>query len=115
LITWTPTDALANTTNAVTVSVADNGSPSLSDTNSFNVIVVSRPIIQSISLASGNKTLTWSAIAGKSYRVQYKLDLNLTNWSDLAGDVTAVGTNAMKVDTTVSGTTKRFYRVQVLP
>ncbi len=115
LITWTPTDALANTTNAVTVSVADNGSPSLSDTNSFNVIVVSRPIIQSISLASGNTTLTWSAIAGKSYRVQYKLDLNLTNWSDLAGDVTAVGTNAMKVDTTVSGTTKRFYRVQVLP
>ena len=115
LITWTPADALANTTNTVTVSVADNGSPSLSDTNSFNVIVVSRPIIQSITVADGNTTLTWSAIAGKSYRVQYKLDLSQTDWSDLAGDVTASDTNAIKVDTTVSNATNRFYRIQVLP
>ncbi len=113
-ITLTPLpNQLGNST--ITTVVSDNGSPSLSASNTFILSVVSRPIIQSISLASGNKTLTWSAIAGKSYRVQYTLDLNLTNWSDLAGDVTAVGTNAMKVDTTVSNATTCFYRIEVLP
>jgi subtilisin-like proprotein convertase family protein len=73
------------------------------------------PIMSQPTLASSNVTLSWSAIAGRSYRVQYKSDLNSTNWTDLAGDVAAVGTNAISVDTTVSGATRRFYRVQVLP
>ena len=90
---------------ALTISIISNQS----------TIVVSRPIIQSITVADGNTTLTWSAIAGKSYRVQYKLDLSQTDWSDLAGDVTASDTNAIKVDTTVSNATNRFYRIQVLP
>ncbi len=115
LITWTPADALANTTNVVTVSVTDSGVPPLSDTNSFNVIVVSRPIIRSITVVGGNATLTWSAIAGTSYRVQYNPILMVPSWNDLAGDVTAGGTNAIKVDTTLSGTTNRFYRIRVLP
>ena len=106
---------MADTTNAVTISVTDSGSPNLSDTKSFNVIVVSRPILQSITVAGGDATLTWSAIAGKNYRVQYELDLNPAGWNDLAGDVTAGGTNAIKVDTTISDTTNRFYRIQVLP
>lgn len=54
-----------------------------------------------------------------SYRVQHKADFNSdfnsATWSELAGDVTAVGTNAVKVDATVSGTASRYYRIQVLP
>jgi glucuronoarabinoxylan endo-1,4-beta-xylanase len=39
LFSWTPLPSQANTTNLITVIVADNGTPSLSTTNSFNVIV----------------------------------------------------------------------------
>jgi hypothetical protein len=38
-ISWTPTEAQGPSTNTVTVRVTDNGSPPLSDTKSFNVIV----------------------------------------------------------------------------
>src|SRR5207249_5237665 len=38
-IAWTPTEAQGPSTNTVTVRVFDNGSPSLSATNSFLVIV----------------------------------------------------------------------------
>jgi hypothetical protein len=38
-ITWTPTEAQGPSTNTVTVVVTDDGSPPLSATNSFNVVV----------------------------------------------------------------------------
>jgi hypothetical protein len=40
LISWPPTPSQAGTTNTVVVAASDNGTPSLSDTNSFVVIVV---------------------------------------------------------------------------
>ncbi|MDB6026899.1 MAG: Alkaline phosphatase, partial [Verrucomicrobiales bacterium] len=39
VITWTPTEVQGPSTNTVTVSVTDNGSPNFSNTNSFTVIV----------------------------------------------------------------------------
>jgi glucuronoarabinoxylan endo-1,4-beta-xylanase len=39
LFSWTPLPSQANSTNLVTIVVADNGTPSQSATNSFNVIV----------------------------------------------------------------------------
>ena len=74
-----------------------------------------RPILNQPTRTSTNATLSWSAVAGVSYRVQHKADFNSATWSELAGDVTAVGTNAVKVDATVSGTASRYYRIQVLP
>src|SRR5438046_818883 len=38
-ISWTPTEAQGPSTNAVSVSVTDNGVPALSVTNTFTVIV----------------------------------------------------------------------------
>ncbi len=39
LVAWTPTEEQGPSTNAVTVRVSDNGSPALSTTSSFNLIV----------------------------------------------------------------------------
>src|SRR6266852_4574374 len=39
VLTWTPTEAQGPSTNVITVRVTDNGSPPLSDTKSFTVIV----------------------------------------------------------------------------
>lgn len=43
LFSWTPLPGQANTTNLITIEVADNGTPSLSATNSFYVIVNTEP------------------------------------------------------------------------
>jgi hypothetical protein len=39
VITWTPTEAQGQNTNTVTVKVTDNGTPSLSNTKTFKVVV----------------------------------------------------------------------------
>src|SRR5439155_10867334 len=39
VLTWTPTEAQGPSTNAISVKVTDNGTPALSDSKSFKVIV----------------------------------------------------------------------------
>ena len=42
--------------------------------------------------------LIWDALPNRTYRVQYKSDLSEPTWTDLAGDITADGATAIKVD-----------------
>ncbi len=114
VFTWTPGETYTNTTNSVTVRVTDNGVPPLSDAKSFLVVVSPPPVIQSVALSNDVVTLTWSAIAGQSYQMQYKTNLTDTNWTDVAGNVTAVG--ALAAGTNImNSAVQQFYRVMVLP
>jgi hypothetical protein len=114
LFTWTPGSNQVPGTNVVTVRVTDNGVQDLSDTQSFRIVVVSPPVIESIVASSGSVTIRWSAVAGKRYRVQFKSALNDSSWSDLSGDVTSAGTTAAKTDSMLSET-QRSYRVVLVP
>ena len=112
VFTWTPDSSYIFTTNLFTVRVTDDAVPPLSDARTFSVIVVNVPVIQDISISNGVATITWSAIAGQIYRLQYKADLNETNWSDLLPDVTASGPTASK-DDALDSIVQRYYRVRV--
>jgi uncharacterized delta-60 repeat protein len=116
VFTWTPPANQAPGTNLVPVRVIDDGVPSLSNTRSFNivVVVVSRPEIESIVATPGNVMLSWSAVAGRNYQVQFKLDLNETAWTPLPEDVTATGPTASMTDLSAAGN-RRFYRVVLVP
>ncbi len=50
----------------------------------FQLSVPLRPVIQALTLTNGTVTLTWSAVAGQTYRVQYSDDLTQTNWTFLS-------------------------------
>jgi hypothetical protein len=114
VFTWQPPGALANTTTNITVRVTDNGSPPLHDTKSFAVTVAPAPVIQEISLSNNFVTITWTAIAGQTYRLEYRTDLIGNGWTNLPPDVTATGPTASKSDSILSSTQK-FYRVFVVP
>lgn len=43
-------------------------------------------------------TLNWNSISTVTYRVEFKPDLNVTNWNELTGDVTATVATATKDD-----------------
>jgi hypothetical protein len=58
-------------------------------------------------------TVTWNAISGKQYRLQYKDDWAEEVWTDLLPDVIASGTSAVGTNA-VDGATQRFYRVKSL-
>jgi uncharacterized repeat protein (TIGR01451 family) len=119
VFSWSPDDSFANTTNAVTVVVTDNNpwavnKQQLTDTKSFNVLVVPPPALSSALSSNGEMTLTWSSISGQTYRVQYITDLFSTNWTDLIPDVTATDVTATTTDQATTDA-QRFYRVMVLP
>jgi Putative Ig domain len=117
IITWTPGYQQNLITSSFVTVVRDDGTPSLSNTNSFTVTVnppPAPPEILDLGLTNGIVTLRWTAIAGHSYRLEYKNDLEDTNWNDL-------GSNIMATQATASGTdpsgvaSQRFYRVVLLP
>jgi hypothetical protein len=93
--------------------VTDNGTPPLNDARTFTVTVVSDPNLE-IALVGDVVTVTWTAIAGQTYRVQYKENLDDAAWSDLTPDVTASGSTASTTDT-ITSSSQHFYRVVVLP
>jgi hypothetical protein len=119
VFSWTPDNSFVNTTNNITVVVTDYNpwavnSQHLSDSNSFTVVVVPPPALSTGTISNGVLTLTWSAISGQTYRVQYSTNLTETNWTDLTPDVTANDITATQTDSTLSDE-QRFYRVMVLP
>lgn len=73
--------------------------------------VLPKPVI--LEFDPHSTKLSWWAIPGKRYRVQYKTDLAAPVWNTVSGDVTAVGRLATKIDAgAVPG--QRFYRVVML-
>ena len=59
-------------------------------------------------------TLRWTAVPGRTYRVQFKQDVTDPFWTDLVGLVTAETGVASKVDVTPEAP-RRLYRVVLLP
>jgi len=114
LFMWTPGEADAGTTNSIAVRVTDNGTPPLSDTQPFSVIVEDRPFIESIVISNHFPQVYWSSIAGQAYRLQYKPMLGTSAWMNVAGEVTAVSSLATKTDQE-EAISNRFYRIQVVP
>jgi len=91
----------------------------LTATNSFTVVVNSvaplpQPAIQSITISNGIVTITWTAVAGHSYAIERKDDLNSTNWIQLLPAASAIGPTATATDV-VGDAIQRLYRVVVHP
>lgn len=73
-----------------------------------------RPVISSMAISNNRVVLTWDAVAGRNYRVEYRDSLSETNWTPLAPDVQANGAVGEASDQ--SGLVpQRFYRIRVLP
>ncbi len=69
------------------------------------------PIVLTVKNESGGLTLSWNAQAGTSYRVLAKEDLSESQWQDVSGLLTAIGTNFVWSDTNRAGLPNRFYQV----
>jgi len=109
LLNWTPSAAQTGTTN-ITVTVTDDGSPLLSDTNSFVVTVTALKV--SARLSGTDLTLQFPTIAGNHYRVEFRDDLTTGSWQPVTGYGNLAGTGGIQsVTQSLSATTHRFYRI----
>jgi hypothetical protein len=107
-LSGTPTNGGAFTFNVVATDT--NG---CQGDQTYNLSVITPPLIQSISLSETTVTITWLALSGETYRVQYKNGLGDLQWNDLVPDVVASGSMASATDPLGNGS--RFYRVRLLP
>ena len=76
--------------------------------------VVTPVVFQTVSQTGGVIAFAWTAIAGRSYQVEYNSDLNQTNWNVLGSPVTATDSMLTASDT-LGAQSQRFYRVMLLP
>ena len=110
---WSTVLAAAPSTNDVTVRVTDSGSPNKSDTKSFKIVIVPKPIIAISNLGGGVISLTVPTIPGHHYQLLYKDNLNLPNWLPLGSPVLATG-NSFEFTDNIGANPQRFYLVQPL-
>ena len=120
VITWLPAGGPSTnliSTVATNYNPYDPVTPRLMATNTFTVIVGTAlaPFhIYPIAISNGIASLRWDAIAGQTYRVQYKASLSQTNWTDLEPDVIATASTATATNG-LGNSLQRFYRVYMLP
>jgi hypothetical protein len=114
LLLWATTAEDLDTTNLFTVRVTDDGVPPIGDTQSFLAIVVPLPTILDISISNELAALTWTAVPGQVYRLQFKDDLATPHWSTVSPDVVSEGWSASATNA-IHGQEVRFYRISVGP
>jgi Malectin domain/CARDB len=110
VFSWTAPQVSSPQTNSVTVRVTDNGSPVLSNTRTFSIVVVPPPRVSNVASSGGNLNLTWQTFPGKTYRLEYKSNLADPNWIPLGNNITASGSSSSAPDA-INGNPQRFYRV----
>ncbi|MDW8307760.1 MAG: malectin domain-containing carbohydrate-binding protein [Verrucomicrobiales bacterium] len=111
VFSWTAPLVEMPLTNAVTLRVSDNGAPPLSDTRSFNLIVVPPPRVVAAQPAGDAVVFGWQVFPGKTYRVLFKDDLHDPQWTVLGGDLLA--THAVLWQTNnITSPAQRFFRLQ---
>ena len=72
------------------------------------------PFITSVTKTNNSVSLMWLSISGKTYQVDFKLNLTDVSWTTLTSNVTASGSTASYTDTTATAG-RRFYHVVQLP
>ena len=117
LITWRPGAARADTTNLFRVVVADNGSPSLSATQTFQVMVNSlAPVrLQPLAATPGAFAFEMTGEPGPDYTLIVSSNLAAPNWASLL-TTNLTGGVCRYTNLFPAGTeTQRFYRVLIGP
>jgi glucuronoarabinoxylan endo-1,4-beta-xylanase len=113
LFTWRPLIAQADGTNAVQIKVTDNGTPNLSATHNFLIIVnpASSSAFDSVTMSGGATTLSATGLIGPDYTLLSST--NLLTWQTL------FTTNPAAMPVTFTDTNQndsvRFYRLQLGP
>ena len=63
---------------------------------------------------SDQAAITWEAVPGRSYHLEYKNDLSEATWRVVPAGVMVNGSKAICVDNTVAVSSQRFYRVTLV-
>jgi alpha-L-rhamnosidase len=115
IFSWMTTNAVAPSTNSITVQVTDNGTPPLSDAKTFSVFFSPPPQFTGVTaVTNGQIQLAFNTLSGQNYQLQFKTNLTDANWTTLGGTILGTG-SLLTVTDDISESLQRFYRLLVLP
>jgi hypothetical protein len=107
----------SSSTNTFTIIVTDNGTPSMSSTQSFRIVSTSTlpPTTQGIQIINGNVEVTFGGIPGQTYSIEAAQNLNpIINWVPVATNLVADTNGLFKyVDTQARTLPMRFFRARM--
>jgi len=113
LFTWNSAFSMIPGTNSVTVRATDSGVPPLSDDETFTLIGL--PPAPTVGINGNQISIGFQTIPGKTYRVEYKDDLNAGAWQRLNNqDYAAGAATSLTVNDNLTGSAQRFYRIAQL-
>jgi len=81
----------------------------------FRLSIPMPAVFQAITLTNGAATLTWSAVAGQTYQLQYSTDLTQNNWTNLNKRIFPTSGIMTTTDSNAAAVPRRFYRVVLFP
>jgi hypothetical protein len=93
---------------------AQNDPPNYFGLDDVSVTPIPPPVFQSAASAGGAITLTWSALLGVSYQLQYTTSLSAPNWTNLGPPISAIS-GATAASDVQPADPQRFYRVVLAP
>ncbi len=108
--TWTPSAAQTPGAYDITVVVTDNGPGALSDMDTFTVTVRPPPVAMITGSGGTSVSISFDTIPGRSYRVDYKTNIDDPVWLPLNAPIPAPGTS-LEITDNFGGETQRFYKV----
>ena len=82
--------------------------------DSVSVLPVPAPAVRAVKSGKTTFQVSWTALPGLSYQMQYLTNLLTTNWVNLGGTVIA-GSNSITLTETNAPNPARYYRVELLP
>ena len=112
LFSWTPSTAPSS--NSITLIVTDNGSPPLSASRAFSVIVLVPPSFSGARVDRTKLYISWNGVIGQTCQLEYSASLNPANWSSIANPFVGNGTSVLFTND-LSFSTQGFYRLRVIP
>jgi hypothetical protein len=85
-----------------------------SASSSADLTVVSPLLIEQVTLGIDGVAISWNAIPGQNYLLQYKDSLDDTDWISVLPAITAIAPNVLTTNA-LNNPTQRFYRITLVP
>jgi hypothetical protein len=102
------------TNTSTTLEFGAQNNPDYFGLDDVSVTPIPAPAFQSAVSINGSITLTWSAVTGVTYQLQYATTLGPPNWSNLGSPV-AANSSAIATSDIQPADPQRFYRVVLAP
>jgi len=109
---WTP--SIAPATNQISITVSDNGQPSMSSTQSFTARIFMPPALQDIRVVAGQFAFSFFGLAGQNYQLEYKEALSDPLWLAL-GQPVAGNNSLLTISQDIVPNANRFFRIKLVP